>query len=284
MGKELAARLTSLGYEVTVGVFSETSRRVLEGHGFSVVHGDAAEGSFWLKLNGAYDAVFHCASSQRGGPEAYRRIFLLATRWAQEVLPSSRLILFSSTSVYGQTDGSWVTEESPVCPQTETGQILEEAEKMVLAGNGVVLRVAGIYGPGRTVLLTRLLESPAEIPGDPQRYVNQVHREDVVSAALLALKLDPSIYNVVDDQPVRLREYYHWLCEQLGIPQPIFRPDNRPSKRGRTHKRVSNAKLKALGWELRYPSFREGLEPELVMARDRIQNTMSKENSNAGNN
>jgi nucleoside-diphosphate-sugar epimerase len=267
VGSELAQELLSRRLVPTVAVRSEATRRFLHQRGLDVVCGDAAEPSFWEGFSKDYEFLVHCASSNRGGLEAYRRIFLLAVDHALRFLPTSRLIFFSSTSVYGQSDGSWVDEESPADPATETGKVLREAEQKVLARGGTVLRVAGIYGPGRCVLLQRLLSGGAKIPGDPRRYVNQVHRDDVVRAALFALGLPPGVYNVVDDEPVPLGEYYRWICEQVGIPQPAFELNDRPSKRGRTNKRVSNKKLKSFGWEPRWATFRHGLALDLAALR-----------------
>jgi nucleoside-diphosphate-sugar epimerase len=95
-----------------------------------------------------FDAVIHCASSRGGGAEDYRRIYLQGAQQLAASFGDALLIFTSSTSVYPQTDGGWVTEQSAAEPDRETGRILRETEEFVLAHGGVVARLAGIYGPG----------------------------------------------------------------------------------------------------------------------------------------
>ena len=178
--------------------------------------------------------------------------------------PQARRLFVSSTSVYGQTDGEIVTEESPAEPATETGKILREAEKVALTAGAIVVRSAGIYGPGRGVLLEKLRRGEAVIEGDGSRWINQIHRDDLVAALMLLLERGEAgqIYNASDDAPVGQRDFYAWCGEFLRKPMPPSGPVDRERKRGLTNKRVSNAKLRALGWAPKFPSFREGLKAE----------------------
>src|SRR4026208_894532 len=98
---------------------------------------------------GTFDAVIHCASSRGGGFESYRQIYLNGARNLLDRFAGTRMLFTSSTSVYAQRDGSWVTEESETKPARETGRILLETEKIVLGRGGTVARLSGIYGPGR---------------------------------------------------------------------------------------------------------------------------------------
>jgi nucleoside-diphosphate-sugar epimerase len=163
--------------------------------------------------------------------------------------------------VYAQTDGAWVTEESPAEPERETGRILRAAEALTLDAGGVAARVAGIYGPERWALRQKFLEGRAVLEDGGGRYLNQVHRADAASALLRLL--DPAvpggIYNVSDGMPVTQREFYAALAARYGKPLPPEGPADLSRKRGWTQKRVSNAKLRALGWQPVYPSFREAL-------------------------
>jgi len=163
-----------------------------------------------------------------------------------------------------------VTEESLAAPTTETGKVLREAEELALAEGGpdsAVFRLAGIYGPERGVLLRKFLAGEAVIEGDGKRWINQIHRDDAAGALRRALEpgtpLPGGIYNVADDEAVTYLTYYSWLAAQTGKAMPPFGPVNRERKRGWTHKRVANAKLRATGWVPRFPTFREGLSPEL---------------------
>lgn len=160
-----------------------------------------------------------------------------------------------------------MTEESPAIPDRETGLILREAEDLTLQNGGCVARLAGIYGPSRSVLLRRFFTGEAVIEGDGSRFVNQIHRDDAASAIVqLVESAAAGIFNVSDDAPLSQREVYEWLATHFGKPVPPTGPVNTERKRGVTHKRVSNAKLRELGWFPRYPSFRDAVvnDPELI--------------------
>src|SRR5215831_21102391 len=130
----------------------------------------------------AFDAVIHCVSSRGGNAEIYRQIYLDGARNLVKSFPEAKILFTSSTSVYAQRDGSWVTEESETKPLRETSRILLEVEKLILEKGGIVARLAGIYGPGRSALLTKFVNGTATIAPSNDRFVNQVHRDDIASA------------------------------------------------------------------------------------------------------
>ena len=217
---------------------------------------------------GAFDAVIHCASSRGGNPEAYRQIYLNGARHLLERFPRARILFTSSTSVYAQRGGSWVTEESETNPLRETSRILLEVEKLILGKGGIVARLAAIYGPGRSALLSKFLNGTATIDPNNDRFVNQVHRDDIASALSLLLNREaqtsPQIYNVVDDQPLLQSECFGWLSRRMNRSLPPMRKSEEPRKRGDSNKRVSNAKLHQLGWTLDYPTFRDAMEKSIL--------------------
>ncbi|HEY8961856.1 MAG TPA: NAD-dependent epimerase/dehydratase family protein [Luteolibacter sp.] len=205
------------------------------------------------------DLLIHCASSGRGGAEAYRSVYLEGCQHLLDAFPQIPLIFTSSTSVYAQTDGSEVTEESPAEPDRDTGKILRETEELVLASGGTVARLAGIYGPGRSVLLKKFLSGDAVIEEDGGRFLNQIHRDDAAQA-LLRLgsqisNLKSQIFNVSDSRPLTQLECYTGLARLFAKPLPPTGPRDLNRKRGWTHKRVSNAKLRATGWQPEFPRF-----------------------------
>jgi nucleoside-diphosphate-sugar epimerase len=218
------------------------------------------------------DFVVHCASSNRGGPDQYRRVFLRGLEHLAAVFPLSPVIFTSSTSVYSQTDGSEIDEESPAEPSTETGKILREAEDQVIGGGGIVLRVSGIYGPGRCHAVTRFLNGKAVIEGGGGhgRWLNQIHRHDLVEAIVHLMAMTPpvvgAIYHVADDHPLTQRAFYEWLAPRLQLDFPPLGLPDPGRKRGWTSKRISNEKLRATGWGPRYPDIRDALsgDPELM--------------------
>src|SRR4051812_6242778 len=154
------------------------------------------------------ETIIHCASSNRGGAEAYRKVYLEGCAHLQQCFPGALLLFTSSSSVYPQTDGSVVTEDSDASPDRETSRLLREAEDLVLSGGGCVARLAGIYGPGRSFVLKNFLEGTASIEGNhgDGRCLNQIHREDAASALVhLVTTLHQGIFNVVDDVPMTQR-------------------------------------------------------------------------------
>jgi nucleoside-diphosphate-sugar epimerase len=214
-------------------------------------------------------SIIHCASSSRGGPESYRKVFLQGCENLQHHFPGAHLIFTSSSSVYPQTDGWVVTEDSDASPDRETSRILREAEERVLSRGGSVARLAGIYGPGRSFVLKNFLDGTAVIEGnDGQgRCLNQIHRDDAANALVhLAVAALPGIFNVVDDAPMNQRECFMELSRRFGKPlPPVAEPDTN-RKRAWTHKQLSNAKLRAAGWSPRYSSYFEAVDgdPDLV--------------------
>ena len=121
--------------------------------------------------------------------------------------------------------------------------------------------MAGIYGPRRCVPLARLLAGDAIIEGEGERTMNSIYRDDAVSALLFLARLETGgIINVVDNCPVSQLEWFRWVAQRAGKPMPPLGPRDFTRKRAWTNKRVSNAKLRGLGWEPAFPSFREGVK------------------------
>ena len=178
-----------------------------------------------------------------------------------ERFPGIPLLFTSSTSVYAQTDGSVVTEESPAIPDRETGVLLLAAEQITLAAGGTVARLAGIYGPGRSVILKKFLNAEAIIEEDGRRFLNQIHRDDAARAIFhLATTRAAGVFNVSDSTPLSQLACYEKLSEIFSRPLPPSGPRDLNRKRGWTHKQVSNAKLRATGWQPRFPSFIDAAE------------------------
>src|SRR5882724_8701892 len=110
-----------------------------------------------------FDAVVQCASTRGGNADEYRRIYHDGARNLLELLEPPTFLFTSSTSVYAQTDGSWVAEESEAAPKRDTAIVLRQTENLVLERGGIILRLAGIYGPGRSFLLRKFLAGEAKI-------------------------------------------------------------------------------------------------------------------------
>jgi nucleoside-diphosphate-sugar epimerase len=267
VGEATADLFHSAGWNVEGWVHSKESAARLSVKPYSLRVIDVSQRGDVAKRPEAFDAVIHCASSRGGDAEAYREIYLNGARHLLETFPQAKILFTSSTSVYAQRDGSKLTEESETKPLRETSRILLQVEKLVLEKGGIVVRLAGIYGPQRSALLSKFLNGTATIDPNNDRFVNQVHRDDIASALFLLLnraQTSAQIYNVVDDQPLLQSECYHWLAQRLNRPLPPTRKSEQPRKRGDTNKRVSNAKLHQLGWTPDYPTFRDAMEKSIL--------------------
>jgi nucleoside-diphosphate-sugar epimerase len=269
VGQATADLFHAAGWTVEGWTRSAESAAKLSAKPYPVYAVDVADRDQVYARAGMLDAVIHCASSGGGGLDAYRQVYLNGARSLLDRFAGSKVIFTSSTSVYAQRDGSWVTEKSETKPARETGRILLETEQLVLAQGGAVARLAGIYGPGRSALLSKFLAGSAIIDLENDRFINQVHRDDIATALFLLLdRPSPAreIYNVVDDQPILQSECYRWLAAKLNRPIPPMGRSTAAPKRGASNKRVSNARLRHLGWIPRYPTFAEAMEKSILLA------------------
>lgn len=261
------------GWEVEGWTHSAESAMQLAGKPYAVHAVDIASTDAVQAAARSFDAVIHCASSGGGGAESYRRVYLEGARNLLVALRPPTFLYTSSTSVYAQTGGEWVDEESAAEPTHETGRILRQTEELVRQRGGMVARLAGIYGPGRSALLRKFLSGEARIEEEGgERYLNQVHRDDIAAALFLLVnvpnekRVDPPIFNVVDDQPITQRACYEWLAARLGRPTPPTITAAEARKRGLSNKRVRNARLRALGWAPQFPTFASGMEYSVLPA------------------
>ena len=218
----------------------------------------------------AVDTVVYCAAADRSTDEAYRAAYVDGVRNLLAAPPirhhpPRRFIFVSSTAVYAQDDGAWIDESSPAEATHFRARRLREGEALVCAAAScgtltATVRLAGIYGPGRTRLVDSVRSGRATYPPGPPRYANRIHRDDAASflAHLLCLPQPAPLYLGVDDAPVDLREVLEWLADELGAARP--QQQEAPAEAGpeRSSKRCSNALLRASGYRFRYPTYREG--------------------------
>ncbi|MGI8820910.1 MAG: NAD-dependent epimerase/dehydratase family protein [Chthoniobacterales bacterium] len=283
VGAATAELLHGRGWEVEGWTASaDSAAQLAQIAAYPVRAVDLTDASAVEDAGGEFDVIIQSASSRGGGAEDYRRIYFESASHLTRTFPRAVLLFVSSTSVYAQTNGEWVTEEAPAAPERATARLLRETEELVLARAGMVARLAGIYGPGRSALLRKFLEGSARLGPDSDRFVNQVHRDDVATAlcllaesALQPAAADlPRIYNVSDNHPLSQRACYEWLAAHFQRPLPMLSDAAPTRKRGNSNKRVSSDKLQALGWSPRYPSFAEGMVASVLpgwtqTARDR---------------
>jgi nucleoside-diphosphate-sugar epimerase len=183
-----------------------------------------------------------------------------------------RMIYLSSTGVYGQADAAWVDEQAECRPTREAGQAFWAAEQRLaahaLGPRTIVLRMAGLYGPGRVphradLLAGRALAVPAA------GYLNLIHVDDMANVVLAAERQAPCprLYLASDGHPVERNDYYTYLAQLLGVScPPLVTPasDSPAAQRATANKRVSNRRLRTeLDVTFQYPSYREGLRASL---------------------
>ena len=241
------------------------------------VQADITNTASLSKLPGEFDWVVNCAASGGGSADDYRKLYLEGNRnlvsWLGKSGPK-KFVYTSSTSVYAQNDGSVVTESSPTQPDAPTARILVQTEETLLAAAksgfpAVILRVAGIYGPGRGHAFKQFLNGDARIEGKGARHFNMIHRDDLIHVIVTALERGRpgEIYNAVDNEPVTQLQFFEWLASKLNRPLPprVDVDEEVSRKRGLTDKRVSNAKLREeLKYEFKHPDFRAGYAPEIA--------------------
>ena len=269
VGEALGQRLIALGHDVTgIRRSSEHNARLAK-LGIRPLNLDITRESDFAKLDGQYDRVVIAASSSRGGEAAHKKVFGLGSKNISQWLKTAdttSVVFISSTTVYRQTNGEWVSENDA----DTAANLIRKAEQNILqAGPSVaILRSSGIYGSGRGHLFRQFMNGTATTEDNGKRFLNRVHRDDLVEAIVTAMQSSGrrGIYNITDNEPATQLDFFKWLSETTGRPMPPFIPEPDPStrKRGVTNKRVSNKLFKeTFGFQYNYPTFREGLTEEL---------------------
>jgi nucleoside-diphosphate-sugar epimerase len=273
VGLELCRRLAP-DHEVTGVRRSDAGIAAVEATGASAVRADVTDETE-LSVVPDPDAVVFAASSGGRGADAAREVYVegletVVEHFAARPSPPDRLVYTSSTSVYGDHDGDWVDESTPLDPVTEKTEVLVEAERVAREVapehgiDGTVVRFAGLYGPER-YRLERYVEGPVT-----EGYLNMLHRDDAAGVLAFALAENPDdeVLLAVDDEPVDRWALADWLAEQCGVEVPEKRTveerldeddlSTAAERRVRTSKRCSNDRLHELGYEFAFPTYREG--------------------------
>ncbi len=257
VGTRVARRLVERGDTV----FALRRRAVpAEPDGINWLRGDLAGNLGLDALPRATQLVF-AATPSDGDEAAYRAIFLDGLRNILAALDADalqRVVFVSSSAVYGEHAGAWVDESTPTAPLRYNGQVLLEAERWLAAQapRTVSLRLAGLYGPGRTRLFDSLRAGTASVPRGEAVYANRIHVDDAAAAIahLLAVSEPEGCYLGVDDTPLPIDVLYDYLATLLGAP----RPGTAAAPAGIGNKRLDNARLRATGFDFRWPDARAG--------------------------
>ncbi len=273
VGGAVARSAKVCGMEVTALTRNAAKAATLQADGIAAIVADLADDGWHAAMPDRVDFVLNAVSSGGGGVEGYRHSYVEGMKsvvaWARAARPAA-LVYTGSTSVYPQDGGVEVDETSPTEPANERAAILLEAEQIALAAvceslRVFVLRLAGIYGPGRHHMLDQITAGEV-LAGTGEHRLNLVHLEDISAAIMKCFAAAPAIaggvFNVTDDFPVKKHELAAWVAARLGQQVPRFDPSLTGRRKGVMPDRVVlNQKLKnALGWRPRYPSYREGYE------------------------
>ena len=222
------------------------------------------------------DRVLYCVGFDRGAGASIREVYVDGFRAALDRLlaanPRCPVVYAGSTGVFGGDDGDWVDEDSPVDPQTESGRACRDAEGLLAAADcpSIVLRLAGLYGPGRIMRREGLVRGEPVV-GSPDKFLNFVQIDDAAAVAVRALddvaRGDRELFLVADGNPVTRAQFYGTAAELLGGPPPSFvapEPGSPEAKREGSNKRINNHKLLARWPEaIRHSTIRSGLVASL---------------------
>ncbi len=276
VGAVVAEQAVARGLEVTALTRNAAKAEALKTAGVAtVVVADLATEAWHGQIEGGADLVLNCVSSGGGGVEGYRRSYLdgmtSVVAWLRQRGAAGAAVYTSSTSVYPQGDGARV-DEAAATGGEERAQVLLATEQTLLAagdaaGTRVVLRLAGIYGPGRHHLLEQV--KSGEAAGRADAHLNLAYRDDIAAAVWAAWTAPAGarIYNVADDGAATKGEIVAWLAARLGVRTPEFTGVPAGGRRAVTPDRIiANDRLKTeRGWRPGCPTFREGYEKILSL-------------------
>ena len=215
------------------------------------------------------DSLVFMPTPARRDQAAYEAIFIRGWKnlWAALKQEPDRVQLVSSTAVYGEAGGGMVDEETKPEPAGFNGKVLLEMEQTA-AGcteNLVIVRISGIYGPGRERLIRLAVSDGLEVQQIPPFYTNRIHRDDAAAALkhLLEIENPEALYLATDDLSAPKYEVIEWLAAIQGAVSPTGIVDEDASR----GKRVSNRRLRESGFRLSYPDFKAGYSAVLNQRR-----------------
>lgn len=223
---------------------------------------DISNAAAWDALNFQPEVVFFTAAAPERTALSYQSTYVDGVAnllsWLKKRQCSPKRIFFSSsTAVYGQTNGEWVSEDSQTLPTTFNGKLLLEAETLLNESEHpcCLVRLSGLYGPGRTYLISALKQGALYYQESPPRYTNRIEISDAARLMVHLFETKPleACYLAVDNSPETEKAVYTWLAETLKLPAPGVK--NLGSEQ---NKRCSNKRLLNTGFKFNCPSFREG--------------------------
>jgi nucleoside-diphosphate-sugar epimerase len=258
IGTELARVLMAKGHTVT-GVRRNPP---LDNGDIHYLRADISSTADLEQINTNFDQLFFIVSADGRTESSYREVYDRGLNNVLRQFAQVPCIFVSSTSVYAQSQGEWVNEDSLAVPDNLNSQLIRQAEQRVTICNpqNTVVRFSGIYGRGREYLLNKAKQSPI-IQQTPPYFTNRIHQDDCVQVLtfLLEKKLAgialAHYYLASDDDPAPLYEVMSWMAQQLNCPAPLIKAVTNDAT---LNKRCDNQRLKALGYQFCYPSYKDG--------------------------
>ena len=263
IGTQLAHNLAAKGHDVTGLKRNPPKLDIGEINYFTA---DISLAYQLVELPLDFEFIYFIVSPDGRNKESYQAIYEigltnLIDRFAKEGA-SQNWIFVSSTSVYGQSEGEWVDEESIAQPDNITSQYIRQAEQQLMDLNpqNIVVRFSGIYGPGREYLL-RMAKQQSVIQKDPPYYTNRIHQQDCIGVLIFLLEQSlagvtlEQCYLASDDDPATMWDVMSWLTEHLSCKPPEVKVND---KEVGMNKRCNNQRLKTLGYHFQYPDFKAG--------------------------
>ena len=275
LGKKLASSCLDLGWEVSAFTRNEATASELTCLGVHhVVTGKLEERGWHNQIDGEQDYIVNCVGASSPTLDGYQQSYLQGMKSVRAWLSSQQdftFIFTSSTSVYPQCDGEVVDEKSSHEKVSARGQILLDAEDVCMSQNTeskkcFVLRLAGLYGPGRHLLIDKVKAGEA-LKGRGDRTLNLCHRDDAVTAILAVLKKSPTlargkIFNVSDNEWAERREIVKWIAHHLELDVPSF---DKLEREGTPNRKVSSQLIRnEIGWRPVYDSFKKAYQEMLA--------------------
>ncbi|MEX0610855.1 MAG: SDR family oxidoreductase [Pirellulales bacterium] len=272
LGNRVARRWREAGHDVVAVTRSRERASDFKRQGYGSIVADVTRPETLKDLPIAETVLFAVGHDRTSG-KSIEEVDAGGVRNVLDVLPegAGRFIYISTTGVYGPAEGEWVDEATTPHPQRDGGRASWAAEQALaqhpLGARSVILRLAGIYGPGRVPFINEL-RAGKPIPAPITGHLNLIHVEDaaavVVAASHLApFESGPQIYCVSDGHPVERGEFYREVARQIGAPPPRFvEPDSTSPRalRASSDRRVRNDRMRAdLQITLTYPDYRVGL-------------------------
>ena len=272
IGRRVAALCLAQGQAVTGLVQSATSAALLRQLGITPLQADLDDPAALRALDCAGQAIYYFAAPPVDG-EIDPRMAHFLTGIAVDRLPQ-RIVYISTTGVYGDCGGAWITEDQPVNPRTPRGKRRLDAENALRAWSAqtgvpiVILRVPGIYGPGR-LPAERIRKALPVLREEDAPYSNRIHADDLARVCVAAMQRGTpgTVYNVADNQPTTMSHYFNRIADTLGLPRPpaVSMSEAREKLTAamlsfiEESRRIDNRKMREeLGVALQYPNLESG--------------------------